>query len=438
MDADVIVIGAGAAGLAAARRLAERSMRVILIEARDRIGGRVWSQTTGRSDVVAELGAEFIHGQARETAGLLREAGSAAVEIRSESWACGENGNLLRDKDDFFVAAGIFEQARALGNDESVDDFLRRFASDDTMRDTVAAARTFVEGFEAADPRIASAQAIADEWRSGVDSTSARPVRGYAPLFRRLREDCAAAGVRTLLSTVVRAISWQRGEVTIESENIDGKSETVRARAAIVTLPIGVLRHREESRVTFTPDLPAPKHEALAGIVMGEVVKVLLLFRTPFWERLKNGRYAQAAFFHCYTQPLAAYWTQLPMCSNLIVAWAGGPRATALDRMTESQRIELALNGFGALLGQPAIAKREFERGLTHDWSNDPFARGAYSYIMVGGTDARAKLAAPLENTLFFAGEATSNDGQGGTVNGALETGERAAREAITSLAATA
>jgi monoamine oxidase len=88
------------------------------------------------------------------------------------------------------------------------------------------------------------------------------------------------------------------------------------------------------------------------------------------------------------------------------------------------------------LFGEPALAREEFEGGMMHDWGRDPFARGAYSYVAVGGGDARAALAAPVDDTLFFAGEATSNDGQGGTVNGALETGERAAREAAIALGA--
>jgi monoamine oxidase len=124
--------------------------------------------------------------------------------------------------------------------------------------------------------------------------------------------------------------------------------------------------------------------------------------------------------------------------SELIVAWAGGPKASALNGTSRAELIERALNGFGALFGEPALARQEFEGGLMHDWDHDPFARGAYSYIAVGGGDARAALAAPVDGTLFFAGEATSSDGQSGTVNGALETGERAAQEAATSLSAKA
>ena len=438
MDADTVVIGAGAAGLAAARSLAGHSMRVILLEARDRVGGRVWSQPVSREATPAELGAEFIHGPAEETMALLREAGTAAITPGGESWTCGENGDLRRGDDDAFSsAAGIFESARSLAEDESVDRFLRRFEGDEAMRKTAETARAFVEGFDAADPTIASVRSISDEFRSGVDSTVARPLGSYRPMFERLHDACADAGVQTYLSTIVRRISWRRGTVTVDVEDAVGKSRTIRARSAIVTLPVGVLRHNGDvTEVVFEPSLSTPKGAALRSIEMGHAVKVVLGFRTAFWEQVCQGRYRDAAFFRCEGRPFPTYWTQFPVRSKLIVAWAGGRKAIALSGVSEAGMIERALDGLGALFDERALVRSEFEGGVMHDWSRDPFARGAYSYVAAGGGDARAVLAKPIDDTLFFAGEATSGDGQGGTVNGALETGERAAREAARSLAA--
>jgi monoamine oxidase len=124
----------------------------------------------------------------------------------------------------------------------------------------------------------------------------------------------------------------------------------------------------------------------------------------------------------------------LPVRSELIVAWVGGPGAVALSGRSQPELVEMALAGLGELLGEVELARGEFEGGLTHDWSGDPFARGAYSYVAVGGGNARAALAVPVGESLFFAGEATSSDGQGGTVNGAIETGERAAAQAVAAL----
>lgn len=430
MDADAIVIGAGAAGLAAARSLAGRFARVVLLEARGRVGGRVWSRRVTRCATPAELGAEFIHGPANETMRLLREAGSAAVDTAGESWARSRSGSLRRDEGDFVAAAGIFEGVRNLANDESVDDYLRRFQGDASMREVAEKARAFVEGFDAADPAVASARAIADEWQSGVDFSIARPLGGYAPLFEYLRDACAADGVILSLSTIVHRVRWRRGAVTVDARDAAGTAIAVRAPVAIVTVPVGVLRHSgDETAVLFDPELPRAKRDALERIEMGHVVKIVLWFRNAFWERICNERYREGAFFRVKGDPFPAFWTQLPVRSELIVAWAGGPHASSLRGLTHAELLDRARRSFGAIFGDPAPARDAFEGGVTHDWWGDPFARGAYSYVRVGGADARAVLAAPVDETLFFAGEATSSDGQSGTVNGALVSGERAAAE---------
>ncbi|MBV9103145.1 MAG: FAD-dependent oxidoreductase [Candidatus Eremiobacteraeota bacterium] len=433
MEGDVVVIGAGAAGLAAARMLAERGQRVFLLEARDRIGGRVWSSPTARPALRAEFGAEFIHGKAAETRMLLREAGTAAIEDGGESWTL-SGGKLHRDESDFFSAAQLLEGTRSLSKDESVEVFLRRFDGNEALRSTVEGARRFVEGFEAADPAVASARAIDQEWRSGVDRLIARPLGGYHPIFQHVRQACAAAGVHLSLSTVVRRVRWEDGAVTVEATRSDGTSNAFRARCAIVTLPLAVLREDGEGAVHFTPELPHSKRNALARLEMGHAVRVVLEFRTAFWESVSDNRYRDAGFFRCDTLPFNAYWTQLPVRSETITAWAGGPRAVALGRLPRSAVIEKALSAFSTALADGGVAREEFEGAFFHDWSSDPYARGAYSYVAVGGGDARAALAEPVRETLFFAGEATSTDGQAGTVNGALRTGQRAAQEALTVL----
>ena len=215
-----------------------------------------------------------------------------------------------------------------------------------------------------------------------------------------------------------------------------GARQTLQSRIAIVTLPIGVLRHpAPRNDVTFEPQLPSSTRAAIGRIEMGNVVKVVLSFKTPFWERIHDARYRDAGFFHVEGEPIATYWTQLPVRSELIVAWAGGPRATALRGCNESERVELALRGLSALFGDEELVRREFDTALTHDWIADPYSRGAYSYVAVGGIDARESLAQPIDGTLFFAGEATAAAGEGGTVNGAIASGERAAERAWAALA---
>jgi monoamine oxidase len=431
LDADVIVIGAGAAGLTAAARLAQRSFRVTVLEARDRIGGRVfWTDgSDGRESV--ELGAEFVHGKAPETMDLFRRRGFSAVELDGDSWTRDSGGTLVCDGD-FRAATDIFAQARDLDADETVDRYLQRFQRDPTMAPNVELARAFVEGFDAADPSIASVIGVADELRSGVDYATRRPTGGYAPLFDELYSDCVKAGVKVVLSAAVRSIGWRRGEVTLDAF-IGAERQMLRARAAVVTLPVGVL-HAQSDGVAFEPPLPAEKQAALDKIETGHVVKVALRFRSCFWERVEGGRYAGASFFRVRGGRFPAYWTQRPLPGASIIAWAGGTQAKALFGLPEHALIAAAFEEFSGLFGDPTSAREEFVDGVMHDWSSDPFARGAYSYVLVGGFGARSALGAPVDDTLFFAGEATSNDGQGGTVNGAIATGERAAREAAATL----
>ena len=435
MKADIIVIGAGVAGLAAARMLAQRSLDVVALEARDRIGGRIFSVPTSDGSLPQELGAEFIHGPAEETRTLLARSGGIALDTGGESWSNAGDGTLARSENDLASAVTLLAGARDLPADESVAQYLERFACDAGRREAIANARIFAEGFDAADPEIASAWSIADEIRSGVDFSSAWPSAGYSPILAELVADCANAGAKIRLSTQVRAVHRHRSGVEVETTNASSERGVATARAAIVTVPIGVLNAIGDERLVFEPELPSHTRAALAHFEMGHVVKVVMRFAPPFWQTIGGGRYRDAGFFRDVRGPFAVFWTQAPVHrSDLVAAWIGGPGAKRIHDVPPDERIAIALEQFDTLLGDVAAARAAFAGGATHDWMRDPFARGAYSYIRTGGAEARRVLAEPIGQTLFFAGEATSTDGQGGTVNGAIRSGERAAREALTAL----
>ena len=355
--------------------------------------------------------------------------GSCAVETGDKGWSRDDSG-LQPVLTDFRTSAALFEATASLKEDESVDTFLQRFEESESTRSKARAARSFVEGFDAADPAIASARAIAEEWRSGTDFASARPVGGYGPMFEYLFRCCVAAGVDFRTSTIARRLAWGRGSVELDVVRADGESRTIRACRALITLPVAMLRQSAGgSVVRFEPELPPAKLDAIANLQMGHAIKVVLGFRTAFWERVGDARYRHAASFRPDGEAYSVYWTQAPQRSTLVSAWAGGPRALALKECSRDELIGRALDGFARLFEPPGIAQSEFVDAAVHDWSTDPFACGAYSYVSVGGGAARAMLAGPLDDTLFFAGEATSVNGQGGTVNGALATGARAAEQ---------
>jgi monoamine oxidase len=181
--------------------------------------------------------------------------------------------------------------------------------------------------------------------------------------------------------------------------------------------------------------LPEEKRKAIAAIAMGPAIKLVFRFASAFWEDLHDGAYRDAAFFHSPSM-FSTFWTTVPLRSAELVAWTGGTNAMRLMNVSEEDVISQALDSLAILFGNTsADLKRRLEATYLHDWQRDSFSRGAYSYVKVGGDDARAALAAPLASSLFFAGEATATNGEAGTVGGALHTGLRAARQAADALA---
>jgi monoamine oxidase len=435
---DVVVLGAGAAGLMAGAELARGGASVLLLEARDRAGGRIWTRREPGLAVPVELGAEFIHGHAAVTRSLLAAAGAAVVDAEGSHLTL-QDGELEPRTDIFpalhraFTAAGSVLERQ----DMSFDDFLERHLAATLTADERQRARRLAEGFDAADTARASARAIVAEWLGDVlgEGPQSRPRDGYAALLDALLsppEPAPRGPPRLQLESRVREIRWSAGSVEVSGE-LAGSPFEVRARRAIVTLPLGVLKAPPAApeAVRFNPPLAA-KQAALAGLASGPVIKVLLRFATPFWERLKGGRYAEASFLHSPHTEISTFWTPAPEHAPLLVAWAGGPRVPRLARGRSPADIaRLAAGSLQTLFGGGVDVAGQLEAWYYHDWQADPFACGAYSYVAVGGSEARTALACPLEDTLFFAGEATDSGGEAGTVTGALQSGLRAAREVL-------
>jgi len=364
------------------------------------------------------MGAEYIHGSPQITFDLLRDAGTTNVDVARTGYERAGN-RLVHGVDRFDVAHRIIDRAGDLPADVSVDDFLRDIEGDRTVAEAARWFRVLVEGYDAADPSRASLKEIIAEWNGPTLKGSTRPLGGYGPLVDALVRSLDPARIEIRLQTVVEEIAWNPGEVVV-SGSAHGERFAIEARGAILTVPITMF-----SQIRFTPALDAQKRRALDFIAMGSVVKVVLHFRTSWWESVAE----DGAFFHNVEADFPTFWTQLPLHVPLITAWAGGPKAERLTGLSEDEIVGRALDSLLATFGAVA-ANANLESALAHDWGADPFARGAYSYVLVGGSGSRAALAKPLESTLFFAGEASSLDASG-TVSGALESGERAAREAL-------
>jgi len=457
---DVVILGAGAAGLAAAVELARSGRSALVLEARERIGGRVWSLDVPGLPVPVELGAEFIHGHPAATLSLMQKASIAAVDAPIVRLAVRDGKLRPRGEDLYGSIQRILR--RHLGalerRDVSFESFLAR-GRHRMSTEARAFARMRVQGYDAADPARASARAIAEEWSAEGAASSGhfRPQGGYGALLATLAGGLRGSRVELRLQSVVRAVRWKRGAVEVEGTTTKdeggrtkrktpllpeegspqsggggGRDFLVAARRAIVTLPLGVLElpPRAQGAVRFTPPL-TEKRPALEGLASGAVIKAALLFRTPFWEELDAARYRDVSFFHSPEAAFPTFWSALPERAPLLIAWAGGPNAARLSGAATPEIVRQAVTSLESVFGARAGIEERLAAAWVHHWQQDPFARGAYSYVAVGGHGARRALAEPLRDTLYFAGEATDYEGEHGTVAGALQSGERAARELL-------
>jgi monoamine oxidase len=431
---DVVVIGAGAAGLAAAARLTEGGRSVLLIEARDRVGGRIFTRNEPGLAAPVELGAEFIHGAAPATRKWAQRTGKVLHDVPESHWRF-INGELSHQDGFFEDVQRAFRRNRQRASDNvSFADFLDNVLKDELSTHARKAARTMAEGFDAADTKRASARAIVEEWTNAtlIDAAQGRFEGGYNSLLAQMMRELPASQCKVQLQSIVEKVTWERGSVEVEGHS-HGKPFVVIAPRAVIAVPLGVLQARadEPGHIRFEPPL-SMKENALRGLVSGPVIKLSLRFRSAFWEQIEDGRYRHAMFFHIDDQPFRTFWTTLPLRAPVLVAWAGGPRVAELDVAGNSESLtRQALASLEVLFGQHWDVADEFEAAYCHDWQRDPFARGAYSYVAVGGGTARAELAAAVEETLFFAGEAADDTGEAATVTGALQSGERAAEEVL-------
>lgn len=437
-DVEAIIIGAGVAGLAAARALHAGGVPFALLEARDRIGGRVLTVRDPRSPVPIELGAEFIHGGAPRTMAIIREAALLACDVTGEHWLA-DHGTLRRAPDVWKLVAQVMDRLDATpGRDQSFLEFLRARPGGRALARARTMARDFVEGFEAADPARISAHALATGGMMSDDPEERRLGRvldGYDRVPASLARGIAD---HIRLETIVERIAWAPGMAEVEARSAAGGELVAwRARAVIVTVPLGVLQAPpgERGAIEIAPDIPDHR-AAAAQLAMGPVTRVAFLFREAFWERpprhhaTPRARLTQLSFLHTRDPEVPTWWTAFPARAPILIGWAGGPKGDVLGRESRAAIADRALRALARQLGAPRARLEHLVEGFwTHDWNHDPLSRGAYSYALVGGRSAARSLARPVRGTLFFAGEATAPDGSAGTVEGAIASGHRAALE---------
>ena len=417
MKREVIVIGGGIAGLSATHSLSSNGLSVTLLEARNRLGGRIL--TLHEKDLPLDLGAEFIHGRHPDLWKLIGSATLAADAVPDRQLRV-ENDGSLQPHDFWGEISKVLGQIDINKPDESFATFI---AHAEGSPDLKKQAIDFVEGFNAAHAGRISAHSVAVAEKTSEEMDGDRQFRlqnGYGSLVHWLQTLAHNQGCTLRLACEVTTIKWKPGEVETTFSH-EGKTESLLANAAIVTLPLGVL---QGGTVQFDPPLPSRQQRAISDLASGSVMKITMVFQERVWPEANFG------FVHSLDDPIPTWWSD-PR-GNVLTGWAGGPRAEQFESFDAGALEDCAVKTLARIFGEsPKRIRGALEASYLHNWSKDPFARGAYSYVPLGAMSAPEYLAEPLERTLFFAGEATAQGCQVGTVHGALESGMRAARELI-------
>ena len=432
----VIVLGAGVSGLAAAAELAGHGFEVQLIEARGRIGGRIHTVRDPALSVPIELGAEFVHGKPEETFEVAGAAGLALYDVLDRHHRPGQKGlecfegfwdrvgDVMEDLDDEREpdrsAAAYLEEKRG------------KFPDEDWRM-----ALAFIEGFHGADPKTLSERGLAISEQATGDADASQAFRvfdGYDRVPTRVFNRIPHPTRSVFLNRMAREVRWKKGHVEVDTIHaVDGVAETFTAEKIVVTLPLGVLKAPadEPGSLRISPEPPAYR-AAIDSLRMGHALRLILRFRTRVWESVTED---PVGYLHAEPDaPFPTWWTSMPVRAPLITAWAGGPKAEGLAKLPEKELVRLALETLSKILSKPVDElRRELQAHYYHDWLHDPFCRGAYSYISVDGVGPASRFSEPIEETLYFAGEATQMKSTRATVDGAMATGLEAAQKILRS-----
>jgi monoamine oxidase len=413
MQESIIIIGAGASGLMAARKLSAAGHPVTVLEANDRVGGRIHIIQPAGFLTPIEEGAEFMHGKLPLTMELLKEAGIEYQPVEG-SMIRVTNGEWITQ--DEFIAGWdeLIDHMANLKTDLTLTEFLQQYFPGEKYAALRKRTKGFAEGFDVADPDLVSVLGLREEWSHEQDEQY-RIVGGYSPLMEYLKKASIANGCSIHTSTIVKTIRWQPNQV----ETITADGRVFIAQKAIITVPVGVLQAAQQhtTALSFEPALPT-QQQAIQQVGFGPVVKVIIQFAEPFWLK-----YDQDTGFLLSEEIIPTWWTHLPNNDAVLTGWFGGPKATRYTNSDNSIVLQDALQSLANIFRIPVDEIRSLVTA-SHmaKWQNNPASLGAYSYSKLFTTDARVLLNTPVQDTVYFAGEGCYDGINGGTVEAALQS----------------
>lgn len=423
LDCEVLIVGAGAAGLACAQKLRAAGVSCLIIEARNRIGGRIYTQSS--HDDPIELGAEFIHGAHKEVLELLEEFKLPFEDLYDY--------HLYKKQKKFVEIPSFWEQIDKvngllkanLKKDRSIADFLHAHKNviSPSLRNLYV---SYIEGFQAADLNLAGEKDLArgnqDEEPTLNSQSQFRPLSGYLPVLKALEKKASVKRSPVILNSCLKKVFAQKHHVESQVQHSRHKRNKIyRSHFLVLTLPVDVLRNS----IVFEEPLD-DLQKSLQYIHMGHVQKIIFEFKDRFWEHLSE---KPVGFLHSRAEEnFPTWWTQMPRRNNCLTAWQGGPKAYEMSFLSEKERVYIALKSLSRLTGKKLSFLHDvYVRHFTHNWSQDPWSLGAYSYVGIQSKRLQVKPSQVFNGNIVLAGEAITHGSDRGTVTGALKSGHEAA-----------
>jgi len=411
---DIIIIGAGAAGLIAMKDLQAAGYHVCLLEASPVAGGRIATIKEESFNEPVESGAEFIHGKLPLTLQLLNEANilyepvaGKMINVQKGTWQEEEEHNKLWEL--------FMHQLGELKTDMTISEFLKQYFSAHEFADLRKAVQRFAEGFDLADIDKASVLSIRSEWLH-ENETQYRISGGYLKLIDFLLEACHQTNAAIHFNACVYKIEYNNEQVKVYTTD----NREFKASKLIITVSAGVLQSGD---LEFVPALTT-QADAIQQLGFGDVIKILLQFKSNFWKK-----HSADIGFLLSDEEIPTWWTQLPAETNLLTGWLGGPKAKAKATETDDSLLLLALKSLSSVFHLPlAVLKQELVHHKIICWHNQPYVKGGYSYNTTSSALAKSILSRPVNDAIFLAGEAMFDGDSQGTVEAALQSGRAAAK----------